>query len=110
MAGKRIKMSVQERAKQFMPFASLRGYDGILRAKEEIFCEKKELTEEDIQVLNEKTSKIKKGDLVRVKYYLCKGYTEIEGLVSGVDLVLRTLSVVKTKIPFEDILQIEFTE
>ena len=32
--GNRIKMSPAERAKQFMPFAALKGYEEALRAKE----------------------------------------------------------------------------
>ena len=39
----RAKMSREDRAKQFMPFAALRGYEDALRAKERIVVDKKEL-------------------------------------------------------------------
>ena len=45
MAG-RMKMSQADRAKQFMPFAALKGYDDALRAKEKVVVPRKELSEE----------------------------------------------------------------
>jgi len=46
-----IKMTPEERAKQFMPFAALKGYEEALRAKEiEIeasHAEEKEIIEDD---------------------------------------------------------------
>lgn len=44
--GNRVKMSRQERAKQFMPFAALKGYTKALRKKEEMFCEEEHQEEE----------------------------------------------------------------
>ena len=45
-SGRRGKMSPAERAKQFMPFAALKGYEEALRQKEKIVVEKIELSEE----------------------------------------------------------------
>ena len=42
----RKKMNQAARAKQFMPFAALKGYDIALRAKEKILVPKIELSEE----------------------------------------------------------------
>ena len=42
----RPKMSREERAKQFMPFAALKGHTEALRKKEKIRVEKQELSEE----------------------------------------------------------------
>lgn len=39
-------MSREERAKQFMPFAALKGYPDALRKKEKIIVPKMELSEE----------------------------------------------------------------
>ena len=39
-------MSRQDRAKQFMPFAALKGYEEALRKKEKITVPKAELSEE----------------------------------------------------------------
>lgn len=42
----RAKMSREERAKQFMPFAALKGYPDALRKKEKIVVPKMELSED----------------------------------------------------------------
>ncbi len=47
----RIKMSREERAKQFMPFAALKGYEEALRKKE------KQLKEGDIVLINDKSQR-----------------------------------------------------
>ena len=49
--GNRPKMSREERAKQFMPFAALKGYEEALREKESEIAEreaKEKLSEEEI--------------------------------------------------------------
>lgn len=43
-----------DRARQFLPFAALRGFDGMLREIEKQSVPKKELTEEELRLLNEK--------------------------------------------------------
>lgn len=48
----RPKMSREERAKQFMPFAALKGYEEALRKKEKILMSKKGLSEEDQRECN----------------------------------------------------------
>ena len=40
------KMSREDRAKQFMPFAALKGYSEALRKKERIIVPRRELSEE----------------------------------------------------------------
>lgn len=40
------KMSREERAKQFMPFAALKGYPEALHQKEKMIAERQELSEE----------------------------------------------------------------
>lgn len=42
----RHKMSREERAKQFMPFAALKGHMEALRAREQIVVPREELSEE----------------------------------------------------------------
>lgn len=102
-------MTRLERAKQFMPFAALHGYEDTVRKKEFIKAERRELTEEEIEKLNETVSRVKKGDVVEVKYYSGDGYTETEGAVSEINLTLRYIRVVKTLIPFDDIYDLKET-
>lgn len=100
------KMSPSDRAKQFMPFAALKGFDEMLREKERIVVERIELSEESKAELNAKLCTICKHDMVKVVYF-CKGeYLEIEGMVSRMDVDSRILKIVNTKISFEDIYDI----
>ena len=47
----RTKMSREDRAKQFMPFAALRGYEDALREREKIVVEKIELSDGELVCL-----------------------------------------------------------
>lgn len=103
-------MSKSDRAKQFMPFASLRGYGAEIREKEKVISPKKELTEEQTEELSRTVETLKKGDVIKVVYYETDGYVEKTGAVSGIDAVSGNISVVKTKIPFSDIYFVERAE
>ena len=106
MAG---KMSRSDRAKQFMPFAALRGYEQMVKNCKVIPCEKKYLTEEEAQNLSDIALKIKKGDIIKVQYYKDNGYTFIEGAVTFIDLAVKKISIIKTEISFDNIISIEFS-
>lgn len=102
----RAKMAREERAKQFMPFAALKGYPEALRRKEKIVVPKVEVSEEYAELLNCKLRQVHKLDLVTVVYF-CKGeYVKQTGVVSRIDETARILKVVNTKIPLDDILDI----
>ncbi len=100
-------MPNSERAKQFMPFNSLTGYFELLAEAEQIVVEKRELTEDEGAKLNRKLPLIRKGDIVRITYYESHGYRLREGIVSKISFDSRRITVVKTEIPFDDILDIE---
>lgn len=100
-------MKISDRAKQFMPFASLRGFDQIVKEKEKVLIEKRELSEEEIMELSNKLTSVKKGDLVSVIYFLFGEYKKTTGVITAIDLTLKNLTIVKTKIDFEDLYSIE---
>ena len=106
----RAKMSREDRAKQFMPFAALKGYEDALREKEKIVVEKAELSEEKMEELNRKLLQIKKNHVITVIYFYEDEYLQITGMVSRVDLDARLLKIVNTKIPFDDIYDIHIEE
>lgn len=60
----RGRMNREDRAKQFMPFAALKGYPEALRKKEKIVVPKIELPEEYQEELDRKLRQIKKNDVV----------------------------------------------
>ena len=74
----RPKMSREERAKQFMPFAALKGYEEALKEKEKIVVPRRELSEETKEQLDRR-----------------------------IDTDARVLKIVNTKIAFEDLFQIQ---
>ncbi len=106
----RKKMTRAERAKQFMPFAALRGFEELIREREIVPETKSELTEEDAAVLSEAVKKVKKGDIVRIKYYCGNGYLTDEGIVAGVNIYMRNITVVKKKISFDDIKELNILQ
>lgn len=103
----RVKMSREDRAKQFMPFAALKGYPDALRRKEKIVVERQELSDEYKEELDYKLRQIRKNDMVTVVYY-CKGeYLKVTGMVSRIDETARVLKIVNTRISFEDLYEIK---
>lgn len=100
-------MTNVERAKQFMPFAALRGFDDVISDKEKIRKEKIELSEDEIESINSVMTEIKKGVLVKITYFDFDGYITEEGLVSEVDFVFKHLKIIKKKIDFTDIYKIQ---
>lgn len=99
-------MSRADRAKQFMPFAALKGYPEALRRKEKITVPKMALSEEYQEELDRKLQQVRKNDMITVIYF-CRGeYLELTGMVSKVDETARILRIVNVKIPFEDLKEI----
>lgn len=102
------RMSRQDRAKQFMPFAALKGLPESIAKKERITVQKRELSECMAEELNRKFLLLERGKMVTVTYYLQGEYVKMTGLVALIDSNYRILRVVDTKIHFDDIIDIEF--
>lgn len=102
----RLKMSREERAKQFMPFAALKGYPEALRKKEKIVVPKAELSEEFQEALDRKLRQVRKNDIITVTYFCKNEYLKQTGMVSRIDTTARVLCVVNNKIAFDDIYDI----
>ena len=103
----RTKMPISERAKQFMPFAAVKGSHEALAKKEHITVPKQELTDDMAELLDYKLKSIHRGSIITVVYYHDKEYIKICGMVAKIDTQTKTLTVVDTKINFADILTIE---
>ena len=104
------KMTNLERAKQFMPFAALRGFDGVILEKEKIKKDKIELSEYEMELLNALLLRVKKGVLVKVTYFEKDGYITEEGFVSEINFDFKFLKIIKKKISFMDLYKIEIVE
>ena len=101
------KNSRADRARQFMPFSPLRGYEELLREQQREVTPRRELSEYEAEILSKKMSRVEKGCVVRVVYYAEDSYVTQVGMVSDIDFVFRTLRVIKTVIPFDDVIDIE---
>ena len=91
------------RAKQFMPFAALRGYYAMVLAKNRVVEPRRELIGDAAERLSRKLGLIKKGMMITVRFYRTDAYDTITGLVTRIDPEYRYITIVKTKIPFDDI-------
>lgn len=100
------KMTNLERARQFMPFAALRGFEEMIRQQTKEVTPRRELSEENAARLSKRILQIEKGSVVRVTYYEEDCYLTTEGMVSQIDLTLRFLCIVKKRISLDDILEI----
>lgn len=100
-----------DRARQFLPFAALKGYYDLVRTCERVVEPRPEHTEEDVARLSERLAGLEKGDLVRVVHYVEREGASVEtrGAVTRVDLAFQTLVVGKTAVSFDDLIDLEKT-
>ena len=103
---RREPMPVSERAKQFMPFAAVKGLEEALAAKEKKKVPKRELSEEMIQKLDETLQRVQIGSLITVVYYDNEEYLQLTGILARLDVYHGYLQVVTTKIRFEDVYEL----
>lgn len=66
---KRHPMAVERRAKQFAPFAALKGFEETIREKEFIYEKKRVLPEEKNNELDMKLKILKPGMEIRAEYF-----------------------------------------
>lgn len=97
----------ESRAVQFFAFETLRGYSEMIEESRFVPDERIELTEEEVEKLSLRLSKLRKGMLVTVTYYLKNQYSVFTDMVRAVDEIGQFLKVGKTKIPFSDLLKIK---
>lgn len=100
------KMPAKDRAKQFMPFAALKGLPEALSAKEKITVLKIELSPEMAEELDRKMHLLQKGNMATVVYFHQDEYLQITGMIARIDPICRLLQIVNTKINFDDILDV----
>ena len=81
------------RAKQFLPFDALKGLQEALREKEIEYEERKELSEETLHELDDILNRIEIGDIVTIKYYKARRYSEIKGRVTKIDVIKKKIQI-----------------
>ena len=115
---KHPRMTLQNRAKIFSPFAALRGYDEQLAAEKQRTerVPKRILTEEEMSALSDRLMQVTKGMTITVQYFkedtahpevpAVGNYITLTGKADRIDPVFRTLQVGDTVVPFEDLVEV----
>ena len=101
---------MSDRARQFLPFDALKGFKEAIKERQKIKVEKPELSEEMAIELSFKLNQVKKGMIVKIVHYDNEEYIETFGMVSEFSEVFNYLKIVKKKILFENILDIQSDE
>lgn len=99
-----------DRARQFVPFAALKGYYELLRAQEAPAEPRHVLVEEEAYELATRLGALAKGAVVRVVYYAHDRYATLAGRCESIDYAQRMLTVSAQRIAFDDIRTLELLE
>ena len=74
-----------QRAQQFQAYDALKGFTELLHEKERIVIQKKDLSEDDYEELNEKASRLQTGKMVSIIHYDKNEYIKTTGILSRID-------------------------
>lgn len=104
----RKRMTRSERAKIFMPFAALKGYEEATAAREDVLTERIELSEERQSYLNDQLTQLEKGMPIRITYFQPETYNhghyvKKQGKVKKIDTYGQLLVINQKEIRFADL-------
>lgn len=120
----RPPMPVSDRAKIFMPFAALKGYEDAIEEKKKLTIERIELAEgkkeeldKKLQVLFELLAEGKKPEIT-IRYFVkdekasleeereVGNYWDLHGVVTKVDIIFEKIKIMERSIDLKDVLEI----
>lgn len=115
------KMSIQDRAAQFMPFTALTGYEDLIRESSRITQSRIELSETEIEELKHKLEILHRHEiekpLIKVQYFVHDlkksggSYQMVEKYLHRIDDIEKKIIFKdRTTIHFEEIISIEYEE
>ena len=96
-----------DRARQFSPFAALRGYYELVHERERVIEPRRPLSEEEARALDATIADLQRGAMVRAVFYEKDAYRTIVGTVSQVDMIYHDLWIVRERIPFDELCALE---
>lgn len=96
-----------DRARQFSPFAALRGYYDLVRERERVVEPRRPLSDVEARELGEALAQVRRGQLVRATFYENDAYRTVVGTVSQVDMIYHDLWIVRERIPFDELCALE---
>lgn len=103
-------MSRTDRAKIFLPFSPLKGFQEALEAQERVRIPQPELSEDAAEELDRTLRRLKSGDRVSVLCYLDGARHRRSGAVCRADPRRRLLMLEDETIPFGALLEIQLAE
>lgn len=107
------KMSISERAAQFMPFAALTGYEDLIRESSRMTQRRIELSETEIEELKHKLEFLhvheKENPLIKVMYFL-QDLKKNGGSYQTVEKQLHRIDDIEKKVIFKDRTTIQFDD
>lgn len=103
-------MKSPDRARQFMPFASLRGYYDYIREQERVREPRRELSDDQAEELSAVLNSFSRGDMVKVTHYVQDHYEVTQGILTGLDPVFRRLTIVRATISIDDVISAELLQ
>lgn len=109
---KRLKMSPEERAKQFLPFSAVRGLEEALeRKRQELFVDVPHILCSDAEEeINDTLKVIDNGDIVEIEYYDGIRNTSFSGSVDSVRNKNKEIVVDGKVISFEVVGRLKIKE
>ena len=105
--GVRVAIHHADRARQFMPFAALRGYSSMVQQAQREQCRsgRRGLSPEEVAELSRTLASLRRGDAVVLSVYReqAGAYEELRGSVDEVVPALEALRIADHWVPFADI-------
>ncbi len=108
--GTHVARGHDDRARQFMPFAALKGYHDLVREREQVRVAQHDVTDEQAQALSHSLSRLSKGDTANITHYEDGKYLTTCGTVLEINETLRTMSIGGSDISFDGIVAIDHQE
>ena len=103
----RPSMPISNRAKQFAPFSALKGLEYAIEEKRRKRTQRRTLTEQQAQILNDRLARLKAGDTIYIMHYTRGGYIKRTVKVYDVDISKKAVVTDGEDIFFEDIYAIK---
>lgn len=119
----RPHMSIEDRAKIFLPFAALKGYEEAVEDKQRVLIKKAILSQDEKEKINNILLEIEKRlndgthPISKIVYFkpdekdeTLGEYAQISGMVAKIDVYNKSINVVSTLISLDDIREIEILD
>ena len=68
------------------------------------------MSEDDLEMLDQKIHEVQQGDIIKIIYYDGKEYIQQPAPLTKIDLEVRYIQILKEKIDLERIVEIEIEE